>query len=85
MYCLCRLCCSVYCLCVDVYYTTATECQPISSKQIYRLHRHVISDLRMFGVLPPLASVARWVGTGEALPLRLLRDCFICRLTVWYP
>lgn len=38
------------------------------------LHNHVISGLRMHGVLPPLASVARWVGTGEALPLRLLKD-----------
>ena len=38
------------------------------------LHRHVISGLRMHGVLPPHASVARWVVTGEALPLRLLKD-----------
>jgi hypothetical protein len=25
---LCRLCCSVYCLCVNVYCTAATGCQP---------------------------------------------------------
>jgi hypothetical protein len=30
------LCCSVYCLCVNVYCTTATGCQPICSKQIYQ-------------------------------------------------
>jgi len=28
MYCLCRLCCSVHCLCVNVYCTTATGWQP---------------------------------------------------------
>jgi len=33
------LCCSVYCLCANVYYTTATECQPNCSYQIY----HIIS------------------------------------------
>lgn len=27
------------------------------------LYRHVISGFRMHGVLPPLASVAWWVGT----------------------
>ena len=26
--CIVSLCCSVYCLCVNVYFTTATECQP---------------------------------------------------------
>jgi len=35
MYCLCRFCCSVYCLYVDVYCTNATGCQPNCSKQIY--------------------------------------------------
>jgi hypothetical protein len=30
------LCCSVYCLCVNVYCTTATGCQPNCSKQIYQ-------------------------------------------------
>jgi len=29
------LCRSVYCLCVNVYCTTATGCQPCCSKQIY--------------------------------------------------
>jgi hypothetical protein len=27
MYCLCRFCCSTYCLCVNVYCTIATGCQ----------------------------------------------------------
>ena len=31
------LCCSVYCLCVNVYCTTATGCQPNCSKQIYHI------------------------------------------------
>jgi hypothetical protein len=31
------LCCSVYCLCVNVYCTTATECQPNCSGQIYNI------------------------------------------------
>jgi len=35
MYCLCRLCCSVSCLCVNVYCTTATRCQPNCSQKIY--------------------------------------------------
>jgi len=30
------LCCSVYCLCVDVYCTAATGCQPNRSQQIYQ-------------------------------------------------
>jgi hypothetical protein len=34
------LCCSVYCLCVHVYCTTATGCQPNYSKQIYHYHHH---------------------------------------------
>ena len=33
------LCCSVYCLCVNVYCTTAAGCQPNYSQQIY----HIIS------------------------------------------
>ena len=28
VYILCSLCCSIYCLCVNVYCTTATGCQP---------------------------------------------------------
>ena len=35
MLCCCYLCCSVYCLCVNVYCTTATGCQPNYSQQIY--------------------------------------------------
>jgi hypothetical protein len=31
------LCCSVYCLCVNVYCTTATGCQPKCSIQIYHI------------------------------------------------
>jgi hypothetical protein len=30
------LCCSVYCLCVNVYCTTATGCQPNCNKQVYQ-------------------------------------------------
>jgi hypothetical protein len=33
------LCCSVYCLCVNLYCTTATGCRPNCSYQIY----HIIS------------------------------------------
>jgi hypothetical protein len=31
------LCCSVYCLCVNVYCTVATGCQPNCSQQIYHI------------------------------------------------
>jgi len=31
------LCCSVYCLCVNVYCTATTGCQPNFSKRIYRI------------------------------------------------
>jgi hypothetical protein len=31
------LCCSVYCLCVNVYYTTANGCQPNWSYKIYHI------------------------------------------------
>jgi len=31
------LCCSMYCLCVNVYCTTATVCQPKCSSQIYHI------------------------------------------------
>ena len=42
------LCCSVYCLCVNVYCTTATGCQPNCSCQFY----HVISsDLRILTII----------------------------------
>jgi hypothetical protein len=37
------LCCSVYCLCVNVYCTTATGCQPNCSKQTYHIIYHIIS------------------------------------------
>ena len=40
-YCI-SLCCSVYCLCVNVYCTTATACQPNYSYQIY--HNITIID-----------------------------------------
>jgi hypothetical protein len=32
----CQLCCHMYCLCVNVYCTTATGCQPNCSKQTYQ-------------------------------------------------
>jgi hypothetical protein len=32
-----KLCCSMYCLCVNVYCTTATGCQPNCSWQIYQI------------------------------------------------
>jgi hypothetical protein len=32
-----ELCCSIYCLCVNVYCTTATGCQPNCSQQIYHI------------------------------------------------
>jgi len=41
MYCLCRLCCSMYCLCVNVYCTTATGCQPNCS-YIYHIIYHTM-------------------------------------------
>ena len=41
MYCLCRLCCSMYCLCANVYCTTASVCQPNSSYQ--NISYHIIS------------------------------------------
>jgi hypothetical protein len=37
------LCCSVYCLYVNVYCTTATVCQPNCSYQIYHIR---LTDLR---------------------------------------
>jgi len=33
------LCCSVYCLCVNVYCTTAIGCQPNCSSQIYHISK----------------------------------------------
>ena len=36
------LCCSVYCLFVNVYCTTATGCQPKCSYQIYHIVYHTI-------------------------------------------
>ena len=39
------LCCSVYCLCVNVYCTTATGCQPNFSSQMYHIVScHIISN-----------------------------------------
>jgi len=37
------LCCFVYCLCVNVYCTTATRCQPSCSWQIYHIIYHIVS------------------------------------------
>jgi hypothetical protein len=36
------LCCFLYCLCVNVYCTAATGCQPNCSKQIYHIIYHII-------------------------------------------
>jgi hypothetical protein len=36
------LCCSVYCLCVNVYCTTATGCQPNCSWCIYHIQYHIM-------------------------------------------
>jgi len=44
MYCLCRLYCSMYSLCVNVYCTTATGCQPNRSKQIYIISYHINTE-----------------------------------------
>jgi hypothetical protein len=38
------LCCSVYCLCVNVYCTTATGCQPNCSEQILSYEGRLISN-----------------------------------------
>jgi len=35
-------CCPVYCLCVNVYCTTATGCQPNCSQQIYHIISYII-------------------------------------------
>jgi hypothetical protein len=40
---LCRLCCSVYCLCVNVYCTTATVCLPNCNYQIYYIISYHLS------------------------------------------
>ena len=37
------LCCSVYCLCVNVYCTAATGCQTNCSHQIYHISYHIVS------------------------------------------
>jgi hypothetical protein len=37
------LCCSVYCLCVNVYCTAATGWQPNCSKQIYQYQYEILS------------------------------------------
>jgi len=37
------LCCFVYCLCVNVYCTTATGCQPNCSYQIYHIIYRIVS------------------------------------------
>jgi hypothetical protein len=58
------LCCSVYCLCVNVYCTTATGCQPNCSQQIYHIIYHIISyhiyisSYRMFLRRPRLFRIA---------------------------
>jgi hypothetical protein len=36
------LCCSVYCLCVNVYFTTATGCQPNCTLQIYHIMYNIV-------------------------------------------
>jgi len=38
------LCCSVYCLCVNVYCTTATRCQPNCIQQRYHVSYHINHD-----------------------------------------
>ena len=38
------LCCSVYCLCVNVYCTAATGCQPNCSHQIYHITSYHITS-----------------------------------------
>ena len=76
MYCLCRMCCSMHCLCVNVYCTTATGCQPNCSWQIYRIisqmnlkvKRQKLSDCGL-----PECSTARslkWPPTSEEKPLK---------------
>jgi len=57
MYCLCWLCCSMYCLCVNMYCTTATGCQPNCSQMCHIIYwvsvalvnqhatRHILSSV----------------------------------------
>jgi hypothetical protein len=40
------VCCSVYCLCVNVYCTTATGCQPKCSQQIYKYQYATCFDVK---------------------------------------
>jgi hypothetical protein len=44
------LCCSVYCLCVNVYCTTATWCQPNSSQQTHIISYNIFKNRRIFFV-----------------------------------
>ena len=63
------LCCSVYCLCVNVYFTTATRCQLNCTYQIYRniSYNIICIGAGLFG-----RDRRRWVKntkeTGYALP-----------------
>ena len=47
MYCV-ALCCSVYCLSVNVYFTTATGCQPKCSYQIYHIILKHVEQTNLF-------------------------------------
>ena len=48
----CRLCCSMYCLCANVYCTTATGCQPNCSLQIYLIKIEVLKHLSLNSDIP---------------------------------
>jgi hypothetical protein len=60
------LCCSMYCLCVNVYCTTATGCQLICNWQIYHIiSYHIIKNLKEYGKKRLLFSLRFCTSVGE--------------------
>ena len=64
MYILFSLCCSMYCLCVNVYCTTATGCQPNCSEQIHEMSLVQILKIRNLMKLPKktkcIQQIKKW-------------------------
>jgi hypothetical protein len=76
------LCCSTYCLCTDVYYTTATGCQPNCSLYIY-IYTHKI---RFSAALRSRVTMAFHYGASiSTKALMLIRVLRLSKRCSWIP
>jgi len=75
------LCCCVHCLCVNVYCTAATTCQPNCIYQIYHITSHHIINIISYHIITCHTIYQKWsayrqVSTHSGTTIHLFCRCY---------